>query len=91
MAVGTATAIAIGLGAAGAGFAASKSGIFGGGPKQPISAPMPLPQAPRPEAAAEKAAEIGRKKKAVATTSIYTSPLGVAGEANVARKTLLGQ
>lgn len=32
----------------------------------------------------------GRKRRS-AGTSIYTSPLGVSGEANIARKTLLGQ
>lgn len=54
-------------------------------------APLPLPQAPSPQAAAEKAEETIRRKKAAISRSIYTSPLGVAGEANVARKTLLGQ
>ena len=35
--------------------------------------------------------EIGKRKRAAVTQSIYTSPLGIAGEAQVARKTLLGQ
>ena len=52
---------------------------------------MPLPQSQSADVSANKAGEIIRKKKAAMTQSIYTSPLGIAGEANIARKTLLGQ
>jgi hypothetical protein len=61
---------------------------------EPAPAPAPLPQAPTPEVAAEKATDTIKKKKAMlsaSSKSIYTSPLGSAGEADVARKTLLGQ
>ena len=74
----------------GIGFGASKlaggGGSKGGGP----SAPQPLPQAPTVEAAAEKADTLKRKKVSAASKSVYTSPLGVSGEANVI-KTKLGQ
>ena len=90
MAIGTLAAIlgglAIGGAAAGITKAISNRG-GGGGP----TAPLPLPQPPAPSAAADRAQEIGRRKMAAATKSIYTSPLGVAGEAQVVRKTLLGQ
>jgi len=73
-------------------------GIIGGslfgkmaGGKQQASSPIPLPQPPSAEAAAGKAGEVIKKKRAAMTQSIYTSPLGVAGEAQIARKTLLGQ
>lgn len=57
----------------------------------PAPTPAPLPTPPKPEAAGAKAEDVVRKKKAAMTQSIYTSPLGIAGEAQVARKTLLGQ
>lgn len=84
MAIGT--ALLIGLGLAG-GYAASKSM----GKSEMASAPTPLPQPPSSDTAQAKAEEIGRKKRGAMTRSIYTSPLGVGGEAQVARKTLLGQ
>lgn len=55
------------------------------------SSPMPLPKAPSVDASADKAQNMAMKKRTSATQSIYTSPLGVAGEAQIARKTLLGQ
>ena len=64
---------------------------FGGGGNNQGSSPQPMPQAPSPVEAAAKAEDVVRKKRAAATQTIYTSPLGVAGEAQVARKTLLGQ
>lgn len=57
----------------------------------PGSAPTPLPQSPSPEDAAQKASDKIRQRKAAMTQSIYTSPLGVSGQADVVRKTLLGQ
>lgn len=61
------------------------------GGKQQSSAPLPLPQAPSIDDASSRGEAISRKRKASQTQSVYTSPLGVSGEANVARKTLLGQ
>lgn len=58
---------------------------------QQASSPLPMPQAPSVGDAQDKAGEVVKKKRAAATQSIYTSPLGAAGEAGVARKTLLGQ
>lgn len=59
-------------------------------PKAP-SSPAPMPQAPSPSATQEAAQQTVKKKKAGFTQSVYTSPLGVSGQASVARKTLLGQ
>ena len=56
-----------------------------------IPQPPPLPKAPDPADAAASASEVIKKKRAASTQSIYTSPLGIGGEAQVARKTLLGQ
>lgn len=55
------------------------------------SGPIPLPQPPSAVDSASTGAEVIRKKKSTASQSIYTSPLGVSGEAQIARKTLLGQ
>jgi hypothetical protein len=87
MALGTTAAILLGLGAAGGGMAVSKLSA----PKQQISAPIPLPQPPSSDTVMGKAQDTIQKKRATLSQSVYTSPLGVAGEANVARKTLLGQ
>lgn len=81
-----ATAIAAGVGG---GMAISKAA--GGGDKPSVQAPQPLPAAPKPEDAAVKAEEAKRRKIAQSSKTVYTSPLGVQGEANVVRKTLLGQ
>jgi len=70
------------------------SAIFGGGKKAEAPKPQPLPVAPTVEDAAGKAEEKNRKRKAqlsAGSKSIYTSPLGIGGEAQVARKSLLGQ
>lgn len=88
MALGTTTAILLGLGAAGAGYAASKS-MANSAPK--LESPKPLPQPPSPEASVEKAEDTVRKRRAMSSQSIYTSPLGATGQANIAKKTLLGQ
>lgn len=88
MAVGTTTAILLGIGGIGAGAAASKMMAPKSGG---MSSPLPMPQAPSPVDAVDKAANVIKAKRASASQSIYTSPLGVAGEASIARKTLLGQ
>jgi|SRR3990167_5287926 len=57
-------------------------------------APLPTPQGPKPEDSVAKAEEMARRRKAALSAggqTIYTSPLGVSGEAQVARKKLLGQ
>jgi len=61
------------------------------GSSKQTAQPTPLPQPPNPVDAAAKAGEAIRKKKAAVTQTVYTSPLGVKGEADVARKVLLGQ
>ncbi len=88
MALGTTAAILLGVGAAGAGVGASK--LMSKGISQ-IGSPLPMPQAPSAMDAGSQADKIIKNKRASATQSIYTSPLGVAGEAGIARKTLLGQ
>lgn len=69
--------------------------ISGGGDKDggsaPAPAPAPLPEAPKPEQAAENAQEQVRKRKAAATKTVFTDPLGVSGQADIVRKTLTGQ
>ncbi len=52
---------------------------------------MEMPQPPSVSDATEKAESMVQRKKAAATRSVYTSPLGLEGEAKVARKYLLGQ
>ena len=89
MALGTTAAILTGV-LLGTTTAAVASSMLGGR-KVSTSGPIPLPQPPSAEAAAGKAGEVIKKKRATMTQSIYTSPLGVAGEAQGARKTLLGQ
>lgn len=85
MAVGTTTALLLGGGAA---FGAQK---LLSGSKMPDAQPIPLPQPPSSDAAADKGADLAKRKRLASTKSIYSSPLGIGGEADVARKTLLGQ
>lgn len=87
MALTTTTAILLGLGSA-AGVGVSKA--LSGGVKQ-VSQPTPLPQPPSASDVAGKAEEAIRKKRAYMSQTVYSSPLGLSGEAQVARKTLLGQ
>lgn len=96
MAFGTLAAILGGLAIAGAGAGAAvglskASGAGKSAGQQPAATPLPMPEAPKPEASLEKAQETVKRKRAMATQTVYTSPLGIAGEAQVARKTLLGQ
>lgn len=92
MPVGTTAAILLGIGAAGAGVAASKGGFFGGVAKAAVNAgTTPLPQPPSSAAANETAANIVRKRTSDATQTIFTGPLGLQDQANVAKKVLLGQ
>lgn len=50
-----------------------------------------LPKAPGMGEVADKATDRSNKRRASASKSVYSSPLGLSGQANVARKTLLGQ
>ncbi len=52
-----------------------------------------LPQSPTTtDARAMAAAEAKRRRQSMSrSSSIYTSPLGISGQANIARKALLGQ
>lgn len=94
--IGTLSAILGGIAIAGAsaGAAVGLSKASGAGKsagQQPAATPLPMPEAPKPDAAVEKAQETVKRKRAMATQTVYTSPLGISGEAQVARKTLLGQ
>jgi hypothetical protein len=55
------------------------------------SAPPPLPKAPQPAKAAEQGQARARRSLASRSKTVYTNPLGLGGQADVARKTLLGQ
>lgn len=83
---GFTTAAIVGLAVGGAAIASKALA-----PKPPKNEPIPLPEAPKPEDAQAKAADIARRKKSAATQTIFNSPLGAAGEADIAKKTLLGQ
>lgn len=90
MAIGTAIAIATGLAIG----AATAIGVSSASrkPEQPKAPALPAP--PSPQAAEDAGAEAARRKKvavASAGKTMYTSPLGSAGEASIAKKTLLGQ
>jgi hypothetical protein len=55
---------------------------------------MQLPQtptAPSSDEAASQAEKIAKKRRSSMTETIYTDPLGIQDQANVSRKTLLGQ
>lgn len=58
------------------------------------NSPIPLPQPPSAEKAADKAQENVNKRRVAQSQTVYTSPLGVSGQANVSRAALkekLGQ
>ena len=76
--------------------AGAVKGLMGGGkPSMPSLPQAPsAPPAPQIQASEEQAAEATRKRKAYLATkgqTIYTNPLGVANEATIARKSLLGE
>jgi len=87
--MGIETIVAVAVGAAvGGGIAKA---VSGGKEKGGVTAPLPMPKAPDPAEAAEKAQDNIKRKKSAATQTVYSNPLGVAGEAQVAKKMLLGQ
>lgn len=53
--------------------------------------PAPLPEAPKPEVSAAKAEETVKKRKAAMTKTTFSDPLGLAGQADIVRKSLTGQ
>ena len=50
-----------------------------------------LPQIPQPEAIKEQAKEEATRRKKQQALTVLTSPVGIVGEPNISRKTLLGQ
>ena len=86
MPLGTTAALLLGVGAAGAGVGISN--MMSKTAKQATS-PIPLPQAPKVEDAAEKANAV--RRKTTSTQTVFTNPLGIAGQADVTKKVLLGQ
>ena len=89
MAGATTTALLLGGGLF-AGSQIEKGGLFGG-VKDKIKSPIPLPTPPSVSDAGEKAAEVTKRKRVDLTKSVYTNPLGISGQAQVAKKVLLGQ
>ena len=92
---GTAAAVAGGVVAAGAtyGIAQLAKGPKTSATSVPQAPAVAPPVAPQPTqvAATAEAAVLTRKKAVAKSRTVFTSPLGIAGEAEVARKTLLGQ
>ena len=91
MAMGKAVETFFNLGSFGLIKKGSVKGLLGGSRDQAGSGPIDLPQPPGADAVGDKAADTIRRKKAGASQTVFTDPLGVASQANVARKALLGQ
>jgi len=98
-ALGASAASAFGTGALVTGLTAASAvpGIMaatsrGGGSSTSFNMPE-LPQSPSTSnAAAQARSEAQRRRRSMSRSeSIYTSPLGISGQANIARRTLLGQ
>ncbi len=60
-------------------------------PKTPDVKPLDLPQAPDQNAASNAAAQKASRRRASQSETVYTSPLGVSGQAQTSNKMLLGQ
>ena len=58
----------------------------GGMPQMPKT-----PEAPTKKSAAEKAEDIARRRKAQATKTVFSNPLGQSTSGQITKKTLLGQ
>jgi len=82
--MGVTTAVLVGVGG---GFAASKMMQ----PKSKPMQPIPLPQPPSEAGAQDKAEKIVNQKRTSATQTIFSTPLGLPAQADIAKKTLLGQ
>ena len=90
----TATLIAIGTlatAAAGVGISAAQGRKAAKRQKAAGVAPQPLPAEPEMGTAAETARTAVTKRQKAKTRTIYTSPLGLTEQAQVTRKTVLGQ
>lgn len=61
--------------------------------KPSAPAPLPMPEAPKQESAQETAEKTAlSKRKAISRSkTVFTSPLGIGGTADIVRKTLTGQ
>lgn len=68
-----------------------KSIGIGGDKTEAPSSPLPVPQAPDVAKGADAADQNVNKRRAMASQTVYTSPLGISGQANIAKKTLLGE
>ena len=66
-------------------------GWFGGGGGNSNPPPLPVPQAPTPEPVQDEAAKKVKKRRQELTQTKFSGPLGTSGQADIARKTLLGQ
>lgn len=53
--------------------------------------PQPLPEAPKQEDSAMKAQDSVKKRRAAASQTVFTDPLGIGGQASIVQKTLTGQ
>lgn len=89
MAIGTTTALLLGIGSAAAGIAAPS--IMNNSNQKTMAQPMPLPQPPSVDNTTDKAQEIIRRKRATASQTIFSSPLGDVEKAQINKKILLGQ
>lgn len=98
LAAGTATAI--GIGGAAAAYGAGASMMVGKHQSNVAKKQMNAyadqmkqnqAQAPDMSGLSDKAFEMVGRKRAGLSQSIFTNPLGLAGEADIAKKTLLGQ
>jgi hypothetical protein len=61
--------------------------MFGGNKSPEAPKPQPLPEPPKVEEASDKA----KKKRTTPTQTVYSSPMGLSGQAQVMQKSLLGQ
>lgn len=66
-------------------------GASGGGSSSAPETPLPIPQAPQATEASDKSAETLKRKRAAMSRTVFTSPLGIGGQAGVVRKVLLGE
>ncbi len=92
-ALGTLGTTAVGagvVGGAGVGVAAGIKGIASKGPKMPNS-PLALPSPVNPQDAANRAADMANRRRGSASQTVFSSPLGIGGQASVIQKTLTGQ
>lgn len=92
-ALGATAAGAFGTGLLATGVAGTAAYSISQSGQKPKSPGVQMPASPKIGAAADKAniAAAKRQRASQRTKSVRTSPLGIGGEAEVAKKTLLGQ